>query len=72
MANIASEIADYFRARPGKVIPYEVLYEDVWGVQTLSMYYKNTLRASVSMARKYLPGTIRAVLGLGYIYQEEK
>ena len=71
MASLAREIAGFFRSRPGKIIPYVVLYETIWGVPA-TVGFENTLRASVCHARRHLSGTLSSVRKFGYIYEEKK
>jgi len=68
--NNGSRAVAYLKARPGRIISYEELYEAVWEVPP-SEGFRNTLQATVCMARRNLKvGQIYSVRDLGYIFKE--
>jgi DNA-binding response OmpR family regulator len=69
--NLAQKTADFFLDHPNVVVTRRGLWKCIWDDGPYIPECANTLQATVSMARKLVPGRIRVVRGIGYRYVDK-
>ena len=69
MVLLPEQVYDYLLDRPGEIVTYEDMYEDIWKVPTIPGFL-NTLRVTVSKVREMVEvgAAVHNINGVGYLY----